>query len=227
MVALPIIAGLFTRATPPAETAPVVKSGQSFSVPEDATIGTVVGIVALASGTATSFAITDGNTGTAFAISNAGVITVAAALDYETLASYSLTTTATNGIGTSPGVVVGVSVTDVIEAASDSLIGENGTDFLISESGTDYLKQEAIVAPVVTAGQTFTVNASDPNGTVLGTVATTGGAPTSFSIGGTGLSISSAGVVTKNGSPSTGNYAVTATNAGGTSPSTSSGPVTG
>jgi hypothetical protein len=67
----------------------------NFTVPEDATVGTVVGsLYADDDGDDITFGIEDGNTGGAFAIDEAtGQITVASALDYESTPSYLLAVT--------------------------------------------------------------------------------------------------------------------------------------
>jgi len=171
--------------------APVITAGQSFSKAEHLAAGQSVGTVAKTGGPGT-WSITAGNGSGALAInSSTGEITTAAALDYETTASYSLTIQC-SGPGGSDSETVTVNVTNITE-------------------------------PTVNASQTFTVNASDPDGTVLGTVATTGATPTGFAIGGTGLAISAAGQVTKSGAPSTGNYGVTCSLPGYTSPSVNIG----
>lgn len=151
---------------------PIITAGQSFSVLETASAPTTIGSVARTGGTPDSWAITAGNTGTAFSISSAGVLSTAAALDYETLSSYTLTIQATNSAGSS-SVAVQVQVTDVLDTV-----------------------------PTVTGGQAFNVSESAVTGTVVGAVATTGAAPTSFSIQsgntGTAFAISNAGVITVN-----------------------------
>ena len=63
-----------------------------------------------------TYAITAGNTGNAFTInSSTGAITTAAALDYETTTSYSLTVTATDAWGNATTTTQTVNVTDVNE----------------------------------------------------------------------------------------------------------------
>ena len=97
-----------------ADVVPVVTASQSFSVSESVSSGATVGTVLVTAGdtATTSFAIVSGNTGTAFAISSGGVITTAAALDYSTLASYTLGVTATNSAGASSAVNVGITVNE-------------------------------------------------------------------------------------------------------------------
>jgi hypothetical protein len=99
--------------------APVVDPA-AFSVSEGASIGTVVGAVTGddPNDDPLTWSITAGNTGGAFAIgSSTGVITVAAALDYETLANYALTVTASDGTGRSGSATITIAVTDVAEVA--------------------------------------------------------------------------------------------------------------
>jgi hypothetical protein len=84
------------------DNSPVVVPN-TFTVTENSAVGVVVGTVAASDADATvannaisTFAITSGNTGNVFSISNAGVITVAASIDRETTAKYTLTVQATD-----------------------------------------------------------------------------------------------------------------------------------
>jgi VCBS repeat-containing protein len=83
----------------PVNDAPVVDAA-TFPVDENASIGTAVGTVTFTdpdAGQSHTFAITAGNTGGAFSIgATTGEITVAAALDFETTPSYSLTVEVTD-----------------------------------------------------------------------------------------------------------------------------------
>jgi hypothetical protein len=98
--------------------APVIAPGQVFVVPETATVNTVVGSV-VASPQPVSWAITAGNVGGAFAINAAGVLRVAAPLDYDVLQGYTLQITGTNSGGTSVPTAVGITIS---QAASALLI---------------------------------------------------------------------------------------------------------
>ena len=72
-------------------TAPTT-SNHTFSLDENVATGTAVGtVVATDSGGISGYTITAGNTSNAFAIDNNGVITTAAAIDYEIKSNYSLT----------------------------------------------------------------------------------------------------------------------------------------
>jgi len=92
----------------------------SVSVPESLPLGSTIYDVNDVSGGDTdgegeslSYQITAGNAGNRFAIEPAtGVITLADSLDYETLASYQLTVSASDGIDTATAVV-SVSVTNI------------------------------------------------------------------------------------------------------------------
>jgi len=101
---------------------PPVPADDAFSVAEDAAVGTVVGTVSFTdpdAGQSHTFAITAGNTGGAFAIGAAsGEITVAAPLDFETLAAYSLTVEVTDDGAPvlSGSATVDITVTDVDDA---------------------------------------------------------------------------------------------------------------
>ncbi len=91
-------------------------SSYTFDVAEDAENGTVVGTVSAtdpAMDTVT-YAITGGNETEKFSIdTNTGAITVAGALDYESVTSYTLTVEASNEGGGSATATVEISVTDV------------------------------------------------------------------------------------------------------------------
>ena len=76
-----------------------------------------------------TYSITAGNTGNAFTInSSTGAITTAAALDYETTTSYTLTITATDSFGNATTTTQTVNVTDVNEVLNGSSIHENILD---------------------------------------------------------------------------------------------------
>ena len=104
------------------------------SVDENATLGTYVGDVNItSSGDSAITAIALSGTGsTDFTVDTNGAITVAGALDYETISSYSLTAVATNTAGNSTGVAVTISVTDIVDTAptltaSTGSVAENAT----------------------------------------------------------------------------------------------------
>ena len=126
------------------EVAPVVTTGQSFNVNENAANATVVGTVTAtdAEGAVSGFNIVSGNTNNVFSIASNGTITVSGAIDYESTTSYTLSLTATDGINTSTAVNVTISVNDVND-----------------------------VAPVIVPPQGFTIDENSSNGTIVGTVA--------------------------------------------------------
>ena len=101
--------------------APVVDPA-AFSVAEDEPVGTAVGTVTFTdpdAGQSHTFAITAGNTGGAFAIdATTGEITVAGALDFETLAAYSLTVEVTDDGAPvlSGSATIDITVTDADDA---------------------------------------------------------------------------------------------------------------
>ena len=131
------------------DDSPVVLSGQTFDVDENSPNGTVVGTVAATDAegddTITRFTIAAGNTDEAFAISSSGELTVnnSAALDFESLQSFNLSITATDGVNTSAAETITITINDVNEP------------------------------PLVPSGQTFDVDENTPNSTVVGTVAAT------------------------------------------------------
>ena len=99
---------------------PTFSSANTASVAETAaTSATVIDVDATKSGGSTpdaniTYSITGGNTGNAFSINSAtGVITVAAALDYEVLHTYTLTVHALDDFNASADQTLTVTVTDV------------------------------------------------------------------------------------------------------------------
>jgi hypothetical protein len=87
----------------------------AFTIAEDAAAGTSVGTVAASGSGILEYSITAGNTGNAFAIDPAsGAISTAAALDYETTPTYTLTVEVSNG-ATSDTATITIDVTDVYE----------------------------------------------------------------------------------------------------------------
>lgn len=133
------------------DDAPVVTTGQSFNVDENAANGTAVGTMQATDvdspASALSYSIVSGNTNGAFAINSAtGQITVADStqLDFETTPSFTLGVTAFDGKNTSTIGTLTISVNNLNDDA-----------------------------PVITAGQSFSVNENAASGTVLGTVLAT------------------------------------------------------
>ena len=104
------------------------------------------------------FAITGGNTGTAFAIdSSSGVITTAAALDYETLSSYTLTISVSDGTNAATTETVAITVTD------GAVTITNGQTANLAENADD----DDTVMTVATSGDSpslFSINAGNGDG---------------------------------------------------------------
>ena len=111
----PSSAAVFTAH--PCNQAPAFGSATyDFTVAEDAATGTAVGTVSATdpdSGDSVTYSITAGNGDGKFAIGSSGSITVAAALDYETTTSYSLTVAASDGHGGTAMATVEITVTNV------------------------------------------------------------------------------------------------------------------
>jgi len=129
--------------------APSIAAGQSFTINENSANNTSVGTVTSVDPDTTSpfntksFSITGGNTGNVFAINAAtGVVTVAnqAGLNFETSPSFTLQITVTDGGNLQATQAVSVTVNDVNEA------------------------------PVIPAGQSFTLNENSAANTVVGTI---------------------------------------------------------
>ena len=94
------------------------ETSYAFSIAEDAAVQAVVGTVSAMDpdGDAVTYAIAAGNEGGEFAIgAGTGAVTVAGALDYETVASYSLTVEAKDNQGATSTITVSISVRDVSE----------------------------------------------------------------------------------------------------------------
>ena len=113
--------GGVTYETPACNSAPEFGAATyEFSVPEDAATGTAVGTVSATDpddGDTVAYSITAGNGDGKFAIDGSGgSITVAAALDYETTSSYTLTVQASDGKDDgSSSVTVEITVGNVAE----------------------------------------------------------------------------------------------------------------
>ena len=99
--------------------APVfAETSYALSIAEDAAVGAAVGTVTASDpdGDSVTYSITAGNGDGKFAVgADTGAVTVAGTLDYETVASYTFTVTASDGKGGSATVTVKVAVTDVVE----------------------------------------------------------------------------------------------------------------
>lgn len=132
-----------------ANETPTIPSGQTFSISENSANNTVVGTVSATDPDTTApnntltYSITGGNTGNAFTINTAtGQIRVAnvAALNFENTPSFTLQINVTDGGSLSATQTVAITVNDVNEA------------------------------PIVLAGQSFTVAERASVNTVVGTV---------------------------------------------------------
>jgi hypothetical protein len=100
------------------QQAPAILGGTgTFSVSEDAAVGTILTTIVAndPDGDPLSYAITAGNSAGRFAISGAGILSLAAPLDFESLASYALTVSVSDGINTAVTGSVIIRVTDVQE----------------------------------------------------------------------------------------------------------------
>ena len=150
----------------------------TFSPAENSATGAVVGVVVgtdedqTSPNNALTYAITDGNTGGAFAInSTTGEMTVAATLDFETTASYSLEVTVTDGGSTplSGTATLTITVTDENEAptASDTTFSVVETTASGTEVGTvtatdpDQTSPDNTLTYTITSGNTGDVFAID------------------------------------------------------------------
>ena len=126
-------------------------AGWSFRVAEDAAPGTVVGTAAARDldGGPLTYALTAGNTGGAFALdAGSGQLTVAAALDHATTASYTLTLTATDAHGGTATTTVIVTVLDV---PPQPMFAESSYTFTVAED-TAVATQVATIRATVAGG---------------------------------------------------------------------------
>jgi len=105
--------------------APVISQDYDISVAEDVSVGEdIASIPALsasdAEGETIAWSITAGNDSNLFTInSSTGLIETAAALDYETATSHTLTVTATDAFGNTSTVNQVINITDVADDAND------------------------------------------------------------------------------------------------------------
>ncbi|MFZ4525557.1 MAG: cadherin domain-containing protein, partial [Chlorobium sp.] len=148
------------------------------SVAENAGVGTVVGVTALATdgdtGTTISYSLSD-SAGGKFAIgSTTGIITVAGALDYETATSHSVTVKATSSDGSTNTQIFTIGVTNVNDNAP-----------VFTSGATGAVDENAATSTVV-----YTSVTSDADNPVALPTYTLGGTDASL------VSISSTGAVT-------------------------------
>ena len=155
-------------------------SDTTFVVAENSTNGIAVGTVTATDqdqrwpNNVLTYAITGGNTGNVFAINSiTGSITVAGALDYETIASYSLRVTVTDGGSTSLSgtATLTITVTDVNEHAPVFTSGAT-TTVAYEENSTTAVT--TVVATDADAGQTVTFTLSGGADSTLFSVTPTG-----------------------------------------------------
>ena len=129
---------------------PVVTSNQSFTVNENISSGSLLDTLeatdadAWPSGTSTTFqdwVISAGNSAGHFALnSSAGILTTAAALDYETTTSYSLSVKVSDGSNLSSAATVTITVNNVDEsptASNSSKSTDEDNSLNITLEGTD------------------------------------------------------------------------------------------
>ena len=132
-------------------------NGAANTVAENAGVGTAVGLTGLASDADATATITyslDDNAGGRFAIhATTGVVTVNAALDYETATSHSVTIRATSSDGSFSTQSFSIAVTDVNESGITAISDTDGA--------ADYVLENA--ANGTTVG--LTAFADDPDGT--------------------------------------------------------------
>ena len=141
----------------------------TFAVAEDAATGTAVGTASAtdADSDGLTYSIESGNGDSKFAIDGgSGAITTAAALDYQTDASYTLTVQANDNNGGTANAAVNVTVTDVEESTTSPLMGFT----LVDASNQSVLATLTGVTSVALAdpnGGSYGIRADvDPNSTI-------------------------------------------------------------
>ncbi len=153
----------------------------SFSVAEDAAVGAAVGTAGATDpeGGTLTYAITAGNDAGAFALdTGTGALTVAAALDHEAVASYSLTISASSG-DHSVTTTAAIAVTNVDEPPA---FGAESYAFSVAE--------DAAAGAAVGA-----VTATDPEGGALTYAITAGNDGSAFAIAAASGALTVAGVL--------------------------------
>ena len=157
--------------------APVVDD-TSGNIAENVSNGAAVATVTSTDpGDSISYAITGGNTGNAFTInSSTGEITTAAALDFETTASYSLVITGTDSGGLADTGTVTVTVVNVNEAPtaidnSGSLAENTSSGAAIATVSASDPDAGDSLSYAITAGNAGNAFAIDSNGNITTTTA--------------------------------------------------------
>jgi Ca2+-binding RTX toxin-like protein len=127
--------------------APVITSGQSYSINENTINGIVVGTVAatdVENDSLSNWTITNGNTGNGFAINpTTGVITVndSTALDFETNPFFNLTLSVSDGTDTSIAQNISINLNNLNEITYtpgvDNANGTSGNDYADLLAGND------------------------------------------------------------------------------------------
>ena len=160
--------------------------GAADQVGENASIGTAVGVTALATdadaGDSISYSLSS-NPGGFFAIdANTGEVTVAGALDFETATSHNIEVTATSTDGSTSNETFAINLTDVDEYDVGAVTDSDGSGNSVSESasngssvGVTALASDADGTDSVTyslfddAGGRFTIDANTGEVTVADT----------------------------------------------------------
>ena len=143
----------------------------AFSIAEDATVGDPVGTVSAtdADSDTLSYTIESGNGDGKFAIDGTGAITTAAALDYETTPSHTLTVQADDSNGGTDTATVSVTVTDVEESTTGPLSGFTLVD-ASNESVLASLTDEGSVELADPDGGSYGIRADVDSNATIGSV---------------------------------------------------------
>ena len=140
------------------------ETAYEFEIAEDASVDDAVGTVTatdLDEGDTVTYSITAGNEAGKFAVdSSTGAITVAGALDYESVTSYTLTVEVSDGRGGSATAAVDIGVTDVAEDAPPAPTGFGVTladgNFTISWTALDGAAKYEVQHKTNAAGSQWT-----------------------------------------------------------------------
>ncbi|WP_435276490.1 putative Ig domain-containing protein [Psychrobium sp. nBUS_13] len=137
--------------------APIFDDAQ-FELPEDAVTGSVVGRQLFASdidvGSQLTYSISAGNVNNTFAIDNNGQLTLLAAVDYESLTTYTLVVEVSDGELTDSATVV-INVTDVLDGIDKDISDINKS---INDQSTSTITPDKYVSIGVTGVTTGNVD---------------------------------------------------------------------
>jgi protocadherin Fat 4 len=135
-------------------------------IDEDASVGDLVGITALATDGDVTYALSDDASGLFDIDANTGVVTVAGSLDAETNTSHTIEVTATSDDGSTSTQTFAIGVNDVNETSISAISDNDGSDNTVTE-GASVGTAVGITALATDADVTDTISyslSSNPGG---------------------------------------------------------------